>query len=381
MFRPLLLVPVLAALLTGCSEPAPAPIERALASASPLTSQILATIIQDRLSAGDLAYDGRVPRAVSGAVHYRATATAAAWTVTVGLGRSPGWLARRACRPAPGDAPAECFRSGDVRVAWHADGREVLLVSARGSRFVTVRVSGVQEAGDPRSGHGPVELDQLVALAGDPRIDATTDARLALRASNLPNWREDLECAKARRAGVVNLPRSAAGGDRAGPTPQAFAAVLASQVNAKCVGEWSGTGDEVGALAYLGSGTEWVAAYVTADPAAGRCPSGWEDCRDTDGDLLTYRFQRPREYPAKVRLVRRIEGGFLVVEQASQKATPDTREFPVPLLVMRRLVADDRLAMTSTTGLIAAGNNLPLCWRIAPRVDAPPEAEPAVPGR
>lgn len=203
--------------------------------------------------------------------------------------------------------------------------------------------------------------------------------RLPLRAENLPNWRDDLACDRARRAGTTSLPASAATGGTGAATPQAFAALLAAEVNARCVGEWEGTPAEVGAVAYLGGGTEWLAAYVTTDPTAGDCPAGWETCGRVDGATIAYRFDRPGTSPAKVWLSRPIADGFVVLQQASRKADARTRVFPVAMATMRRLLADNRFAFTVTSGLTTAGNNLPLCWRIAPRVDVPATVAPDPP--
>lgn len=366
------------ALLAGC-VPAPPIRPPATPEPTPLTPRIVAGITQEHLPDGAASYAAGAPGAVGAAVHYRATGRVPAWTVTVGLGPTPGWLAPKACRAASGAPRAHCFREGEVRVAWPDEGTEVLLVAPRRDGFATVLAEGRAWDGDPRRGARPVDLDALLELARDPRLDATTDPRLPLRAENLPNWRDDLACDRARRAGTTSLPASAATGGTGAATPQAFAALLAAEVNARCVGEWEGTPAEVGAVAYLGGGTEWLAAYVTTDPTAGDCPAGWETCGRVDGATIAYRFDRPGTSPAKVWLSRPIADGFVVLQQASRKADARTRVFPVAMATMRRLLADNRFAFTVTSGLTTAGNNLPLCWRIAPRVDVPATVAPDPP--
>ncbi|MBI5028177.1 MAG: hypothetical protein HZB48_05105, partial [Actinobacteria bacterium] len=89
------------ALLVGC-VPAPPVRPPATPEPTPLTPRIVAGITQEHLPDGAASYAAGAPGAVGAAVHYRATGRVPAWTVTVGLGPTPGWLAPKACRAASG---------------------------------------------------------------------------------------------------------------------------------------------------------------------------------------------------------------------------------------------------------------------------------------
>jgi len=118
----------------------------------------------------------------------------------------------------------------------------------------------------------------------------------------------------------------------------------------------------IGGMVYLTPGTEWVAAYLTTDRWYAKCH--WGECTTKGGVITSYLRSSDETYPTHVRMVRPIEGGYLVVEEAALGVDWKNRPFPVPLTTLHDLLLDPRLAFTADPALNAAGERLAICWRL-----------------
>ncbi len=347
--------------LAGCSAPV------VPAAEAPLTEKVIALIAEEHLGKPFTASSASVheehePDAVGAAVHYRAIATSRLWSAAITYGPSMRMIEGR-CEPLSTEAPQPtCFWQDGVRIAWFTDTGQLFLTSPRQGEFVNVAVDNLTRQADPRNGTGQVALDRLVGLAADPRLDATTDATLAAAAEASPRWTDDPGCERATATGPIPLP--AVPSPATEPTsPQAVSAVVASHVAGTCAADWNPVDPgPVGGMVYLTAGREWVAAYLSTDPRFSRCY--WGECTQKGGVITSYLRSSDETYPTHVRMVRRIEGGYLVVEEAALGVDWEDRPFPVPLTVMRDILFDQRLAFTADPALNEAGLELAMCWRL-----------------
>jgi hypothetical protein len=259
--------------------------------------------------------------------------------------------------------PPTCYWQGGVRIAWFTGTGPLYLTAARRDGFVNIEVANLTREPDPGKGSGHVPIEQLVALAADPRLDATTPAALAVPAASFPGWTEDPGCEHAAPIGPIPLPA------RSGPatesiSPQAMAAVIASHVPGTCAADWNPvTPGPIGGMVYTTPGSEWVAAYFTTDDDDAQCGTV-VDCTSSDGVTTSYRFGADETQQSHLRMVRRVGFDYLVVDEAALGVDPATRVFPVQLSVLQDLFFDPRLAHAVDPALNEAGERLAICWRL-----------------
>lgn len=354
----------LAALLllpAGCGTP-PVP-----AAPVALTERVIAAVAEEHLGRAFAAHsasvhDGSEPDAIGAAVYYRATATARRWSVRVTYG-PPLQLIEGRCEPMSSESPKPtCIWRDGVRIAWFNRTGSLFLTSARHDQYVNLQVDNLTREPNPGDGSGQVSLDALAALANDPRLDATTDAALAAGAGASSRWTEDPGCERAATTGPLPLPEGL-GEPTEAISPQAITAVLASHVAGTCAADWNPVDPgPVGGMVYLTPGREWVAAYLSTDRSYAKCY--WGECTREDGVITSYLRSSDETYPTHVRMVRPIEGGYLVVEEAALGVDWEDRPFPVPLAVLREILFDPRIAFTADPALNTAGERLAICWRL-----------------
>lgn len=342
--------------LVGCA-PGPA----APTAPVPLTNRVIAEIVQQHLGEGFVA----APDGASGLgaqVYYRATPDQPSRTVIADYRADPWPLNESGCEPMSSEAPQfDCFEESGVRIYWQPQSQGFGVVGARSGGFATVWVGGPDMGGDPRQSPGKVDLDAVITLANDPRLDATTEPGLLAAAAQRQNWREDRDCEGSPLSGPIDLP-SDLGPASETPTPQGLAALIAAHVPVSCVGEWrQGTG--AGGIAHLGSSSEWVAVYLTTAKTVTTC-SGADECR-RDGDLtISAMLDVPEEHAATRRVVRRLETGYLVVLEGTMKVEDGRRVFPVSEAVLKQIATDPRAGTLVSPELNRAGDELGLCWRL-----------------
>ncbi len=332
-----------------------------------LDERIIAVIAEEHLGPAFAAFSASVheedePSAVGAAVYYRATATSRLWSASVTYGPSMRMIQGR-CEALSTEAPKPtCLWQEGVRIAWFTDTTRLYLTSARKDDSVNIAVENLEGHKDPRRGVGPVTLAKLVSLANDPRLDATTDASLAMRARDYQRWSDDPGCEHADSVGPIALPSTS--GPAAEPiSPQAITAVVASRVPGRCAADWNPVDPgPVGGMVYLTPGKEWVAAYLSTDPWFAKCH--WGECTRKGGVITSYLRSSDETYPTHVRLVRPVAGGYLVVEEAALGVDWEDRPFPVPLTTLHDILFDARLAFTADPALNAAGEGLAICWRM-----------------
>lgn len=342
--------------LAGCA-PGPA----APAAPVPLTNRVTAEIVQQQLGEGFVAAP-HGPSGLGAQVYYRATPERASRTVITDYGAHPWPLNESGCEPTSFEAPKlDCFEESGVRIYWQPQSQGFGVVGARSGGFVTVWVGGPGMGGDPRQSPGRVELDAVITLAKDPRLDAATEPGLLAAAAQRQNWREDRDCAGSPLSGPIDLPSDLGPASQA-PTPQGLAALIAAHVPVSCVGEWrQGTG--TGGIAHLGSGSEWVAVYLTTGKGVTTC-GGADECR-REGDLtISAMLDVPEEHAATRRVVRRLEAGSLVVLEGTMKVEDGKRVFPVSEAVLKQIATDPRAGTLVSPELNRAGDELDLCWRL-----------------
>lgn len=348
-------------LLTGCGLPGMP------AALTPLDERIVAIVAEEHLGPAFAAFSAssheeNEPSAVGAAVYYRATATSRLWSASVTYGPSMRMIQGR-CEALSTEAPEPtCIWRDGVRIAWFTDTRRLYLTSARKNQSVNIALENLERHHEPAEALGPVTLSRLVALANDPRLDATTDATLAVRAKDYQRWTDDPGCERGATVGPIALP--ATSGQASQPiSPQAITAVVASRVPGPCAADWNPVDPgPVGGMVYLTSGKEWVAAYLSTDHWYAKCH--WGECTRKGGVITSYLRSSDETYPTHVRLVRPIQGGYLVVEEAALGVDWEGRAFPVALTTLRDILFDSRLAFTADPALNAAGERLAICWRL-----------------
>jgi hypothetical protein len=349
-------------MLTGCGAPPaqPAPVA--------LTDRITAVVAAEHLGPAFAAFsasvsDGQDPASVGATLHYRATATRRLWSASVSYGPSMPMITGQ-CEPLASEAPQPtCFWQDGVRIAWFTATGPLYLTSARHDQFVNVAVVNLTREADPRKGSGHVPLERLVALAADPRLDATTPAALAVPAASFPGWTEDPGCEHAASVGPIPLPATS-GPATESISPQAIAAVVASHVAGTCAADWNPvTPGPIGGMVYTKPGREWVAAYFTTDDYYAHCGTV-ADCTSSDGVTTSFWFGADETQQSHLRLVRRIGFDYLVVDEAALGVDPATRVFPVQLAVLHHLFTDPRLTHAVDPALNEAGERLAICWRL-----------------
>jgi hypothetical protein len=89
-----------------------------------------------------------------------------------------------------------------------------------------------------------------------------------------------------------------------------------------------------------------------------------EDCTVSDGVTTSYWFGADETQQSHLRLVRRVDFGYLVVNEASLGVDYRTRTFPVPKSVLRDIFVDPRLTRRVDPALNTAGEGLAICWRL-----------------
>lgn len=351
------LVLLLLATLAGCvtsPQPASSP------TPAPVTPHALAALVEQHFGAGTIAYSDDDDEAV---VLYGTEPWAPTREVRVSYGEAPWWATDDAvCRDAgTGTPPVRCAVRDGVRIGWLSDQDTVLVTSPRAGGVVTAALGNVRLSQDPRQGDLPQDLVTLIALAKDPRADATT---MAGQLSATTPWTDDPSCSSAPLAPLATAPpRSAEPAER--PRPRAFIALIAERVRGTC--GWGGIDDpsppQVTGTLYLGAGDdERVTAAVTREAPSCR---GMDACEKRGALTIAWQFDVPEEYPATVRVSRTIPGGHLVITHTSRHANAKTRRFPVPLDTLVALASDDRFGFTVDPALNRAGDELALCWRLS----------------
>lgn len=339
--------------LGGCSAVAPT----TPATAPPrggITPQLLALLAEEHLgsAAAVTGQSGPVVAVrptewvdgLSATAYYRATPGQPAGWLTVSY--SPMPYAGADC------TGATCTERDGVQVRSDPDE----FIARRDPGFVQVEASAAYFEGEL--------LEAAIALAADPRIAPTVDGNLLNKAAANPRWRDtdDLGCGDASLQAPIALPEP---DDSSQPaTPQALAAVVASQVDASCAGDESAT-NLVRGTVYLGADTERVSLAINTEPI--QCP--YLDACEQQGDLIVARqLDVPTDYPVRIVLARPLPDGnhWVVVEHASLRAQP-SGNFPVPLSTLKSLVSDARVGAQVDAALNRAGDELPLRWRLTPR--------------
>lgn len=354
----LLLLATLSACVTN-PQPASSP------TPAPVTARALAALVGQHFGPGTIAYSDHEDEAV---VLYGTDPWAPTRKVRMTYGEAPWWATNdAACRDAgTGTPPVQCALRHGVRIGWQSDLDTVWVASPRARGVVTAALGNVRLSQDPRQGELPEDLVTLIALAEDPRADATT---VAGHLSVTTPWTDDPACSSAPLTPLATAPaRSAQAAER--PTPRAFIAMIAERVRGICgwgsVVEDASTPQVTGTL-YLGPGdVERVTAAVTRKAPACK---GMDACEKRGARTIAWQFDVPEEYPATVRVSRAIPGGHLVITHTSQHADDKTRRFPVPLETLLALAGDDRFGFAVDPALNVAGDDLSLCWRLTEPTD------------
>jgi hypothetical protein len=106
-----------------------------------------------------------------------------------------GWKKDASSCAALGFPRGVCVPVGDGLLAWEGlepeeDPGLVLVAVPKGDAVVVVRYAGPDITGDPRTLDLPIDVQDLQAIAADPRVDATT-SRAALDAGTaLAAWQD-----------------------------------------------------------------------------------------------------------------------------------------------------------------------------------------------
>ena len=113
--------------------------------------------------------------------------------VAVGEGLDPSAFG---CDSPETESLAGCVRTEEGTLLWEAatpeeDPGVVYVIVEKGERAAALMFyAGPAITGDPRELDMPISTDVLFAIAGDPRIDVTTDADTVAAGEDLPFWRE-----------------------------------------------------------------------------------------------------------------------------------------------------------------------------------------------
>ncbi|WP_231251666.1 hypothetical protein [Nocardioides furvisabuli] len=162
----------------------------------PATPATLALLTQDH-TAWDAATAGPDPRTTPPEVgiimQFPPQGGWAATTLRVALRPAQrelrGASLRREARCAESDG---CAPSGGALVAWtHADGADpgsITVTRWRAGVMVRASWTGHPVTGDPRQLDGPVLVEEMVSLAGDPGLGIGAPADLTQRAEDMPAW-------------------------------------------------------------------------------------------------------------------------------------------------------------------------------------------------
>ena len=347
----------------GTPQPASSPAATPLASTTPVpvAARALAALVEDHLGAGLVAYDERSSASVEAVVLYGAAPWATTRTVVLEYGDGPAWAVdERACSDAStGTPPVQCESREGVRVGWTPERDMVWVASPRASGVVTVWLSDAGLTKETPEEEMRAAVSPLIALAKDPRADATT----VPQPMTTP-WNDDPECAAARSPAPLRTPPARSSEPAQAPTPRALVAMVAERVRGVC--GWGRVGhpnkaDVAGTLYLGGSADEQVTAAVTTKKPDCK---GMDDCAKRADLTIAWQFDVPEEYPATVWVSRPIPGGYLVITHTSKRADHKTRKFPVPLDTLVALARDERFGFTVDPALNRAGDELPLCWRL-----------------
>lgn len=112
--------------------------------------------------------------------------------LSVGVGRGFDELAG-GCGAWRDQGVSGCARTADGLVAWEEavpeeDPGVVYVFVSRGRTDVLLFSSGPAITGDPRQLDLPVTVDDMLAIAADPRVDVTTSEAAAAAGRNLASW-------------------------------------------------------------------------------------------------------------------------------------------------------------------------------------------------
>lgn len=332
-----------------------------------VTPRALAHVIEEHFGVGATSFSSGVtglPIPTQAVVYYAAAPGRPSRGVRLGYGEGPEWAQdEAACSDAGMATPSvTCVSREDVRLGWEEGQGTAQVISARANGVVVAELDGVPLPADPMRGGLSDDLTKLIALAKDPRADATTAAG---QLSTTTPWTEDPGCESAPQAALATpVPPS---GEPAEPaTPQAFVALIAERTRGTC-GFGSSDADDpaISGTLFLAAGdTERVTAMVSAQPVS--C-DGMDACEKRGQLTIAWQLDVPEEYPATVRVSRPVPGGHVVITHTSMHANPQTRSFPVPLDTLLSLGSDDRFGFTVDPALNRAGAASSLCWRfVAP---------------
>ena len=356
----LALLPLAVAGCAGAPRPASSPVPSA--SPAPVTARALAALVDEHLGAGLAAYDGGGGESVEGVVLYGAAPWATTRTVVLEYGSGPVWAVNESACSGAGTStpPVQCESRDGVRVGRAPEQNMLWVASPRSDGVVTASIADERLAKDASEDEVQATLTTLIALAKDPRADATTVAG----ASMATPWNDDPDCAAATTPAPLQTPPERSAEPAQAPTPKAFVAMIAERVSGTCgwgqVG-YPSKGNVVGTLYLDATGGERVTAAVTAK--ATPC-KGMDACQKRGETTIAWQLDVPEEYSATVLVSRPIPGGYLVITHNSKHADARTKKFPVPLDTLLALAGDDRFGFTVDPALNRAGDELPLDWRL-----------------
>jgi hypothetical protein len=179
----------------GLQEPA-----RARGGDLPTTPQALAAVAAEHAGEPDSASatsrfqrDEFTGRAVATELRYGSDGEYDGDSLSVAVGT--GWTKDPTSCASLDSLPGECVRVGDGLLAWEElepeeDPGLVLLAVPKGDAVVVITYAGPDITGDPRRLDLPIGVDDLQAIAADPRVDLTT-SRAALDAGRaLASWQD-----------------------------------------------------------------------------------------------------------------------------------------------------------------------------------------------
>lgn len=346
--------------LAGCT-PAPQPAGSPSPSSAPVTAQGLAALTEQEFGVGFAAYaDASIKDATTGVVVHAATPGVPEWRVSLAFGPGPDWATGETTCFWENERVVKCVERDGVRLAWNPGGT-VYVASARAGGVAVASLAGDDPAPKtPPTGDLSESVRKLIALAQDPRLGTTATPQ-----APATSWRDDPDCAAAPRAELLPV-TPATGQPTEQVTPQALAALLAERIQGTCAaGTSSRTEATVSGTVYLGSADgEKVTAQVR--PETYGC-KGMDACERRGELTISWQFDLPEEYPAKVRITRPIPGGQLEITHTSHHANAKTKAFPVPLDTLVKLASDKRFGLMVDPALNRAGAELPLCWLLTPR--------------
>ena len=113
--------------------------------------------------------------------------------LTVGVGRDFAAAVGDTCAAWAEHGVSGCAETRDGLLAWEAatpeeDPGVVYVLASKGGTDVVLVLSGLEISGDPRELDLPVAVEDLFAVAADPRVDLTTSPEAVEAGRDLASW-------------------------------------------------------------------------------------------------------------------------------------------------------------------------------------------------